>query len=236
MNKHSDKHGGVWLAALAVTALFASPAITAQDEDKYSKGQLLLFGTQHLENVLSPGVLHYDFHQSGPISGDLKDQVTITIDRIDENGGKDLRTEFLSGANRREFGNVPGFRSNPLIMYFLQWDVEKMGAISGVSHHYYRSLLRGAMRTGARSEEVTVRHGGRELKGDKVFFEPLTSKKGEMKYKDQFSKRYEFILSESIPGYLYSVSTLVPGEKPGDEPLERTQIIFNRFEPTKAKP
>lgn len=228
------KHSAVWLIAWVVTVLVA-PQASAQDEGKYTKEQLLLFGTQHLKNVVSPGVLHYDFHQSGPISGEMEDQVTLTVNRINENGAKDLSTEFLSGANRREFNDVPGFHSNPLIMYFLQWDVEKMGAASGVSHHYYRSLLRGAMRVGARSEEVTVRHEGRELKGNKVFFDPLTSKQGDKRYENHFSKRYEFILTESIPGYIYSISTLVPGEKPGDKPLERTQITFNRFEPAKTK-
>lgn len=222
------------LAALA--ALVAASAASAQYEDQYSKEQMLLFGTQHLDNVTSPGVLHYDFRQSGRIGGELEDQVRLTISRIDESGGKDLSTEFLSGDNNRRFSDIPGFRSNPLIMYFLQWDVEKMGAGGRVSHHYYRRLLRGALRVGARSKEVTVSHAGRQLKADLVFFEPLTGKKGDAKYKHNFSKRYEFVLTEAIPGYIYSISTLVPGEKADDDPLEHIQITFNRLEPAKAKP
>ena len=223
----------IWLVAWLLVALLVT--VSAQDNDGYSREQMLLFGTQHLENIDSPGVLYYDFHQSGPINRAIEDRVTLAVTRVNESGSKDLSTVFLSGDNRREFGDIPGFHSNPLIMYFLQWDAEKMAASSGVSHHYYRHLLRSAMRSGARSEEVVIDHGGRKLQGHRVFFEPLTGNKGQEEYGGRVTKRYEFILTGAIPGYVYSISTLVPGEKSGDEPLGYTRLTFNRLESAETK-
>lgn len=228
-----------WLITRSVAWPFVALALvvtaSAQDGDTYNKEQILLFGTYHLENVTSPGVLHYDFQQSGSINHEIEDQVTLAITRVNENGSKNLSTEFLSGDNRRDFNDMPDFNSNPLIMYFLQWDVEQMDASSGISHNHYRRLLRSAMSSGIRSEEVVVNHAGRTLEGQKVFFEPLAGSEYQDKYGDHIKKRYEFILAESIPGYIYSISTLVPGEKSGDEPLGYTRLTFNRLESAEAK-
>ncbi len=237
MNRSITTRLALAMAAALTLALTLTLSAQAQEPDAvaYTKEQLLLFGTRHLENIDSKAVLHYDFRQSGSRARAIEDRVTLEIKEIDENGGKHLSTRFLNGDEQRDFGDIRDFRSNPLIMYFLQWDVEKMDNDSRLSHHHYRHLLRRAIRVGTHSKEVTITHEQRKLQGHKVFFRPLTSKEDDERYGNYAGKRYEFILAETIPGYIYSISTLIPGEQPDDEPLEFTRLTFNRLEPAGSK-
>ena len=219
--------------AVALATVAAHGADTVPNADDYTREQLLLFGTYHLGNVTSEAVLHYDFRQSGSHAPRIEDRVRLMVNRVAEDGTRDLSVEFLSGDHRKPFTDIQNFRSNPVIMHFLQWDSEKMSTGRRVSQHFFRHLMRQAFRTDARSEEVTVSYGGRELKGSKVFLTPLASKAGDERYTGYTGKRYEFILAEAIPGYFYSISTLIPGKDAHAEPIEAVKMTFRRLEPMK---
>jgi len=222
------------LAALVAATLLSAPLALAQEAgDGYSKEQLLLFDTPHLRNIRSAASLHYDFHQHGAQTEAIDNHVTLKITGLTERGGKDVETAFLSGAGGRNYA-IRDFLGNPLIMYFLEWDVTKMGRDSAISRHYFRNLIKQAFLTAAASEEMTFTHGGRRIKGHKVFFEPLASKKGDDRYKNYPAKRYEFVLADDIPGGIYSIATRLPGAAPEDEVLEHTEMTFSRIEPLAA--
>lgn len=221
----------VGLAALAL--LLAAPAHAQEAGDDYSKEQLLLFDTPHLRNIRSAASLYYDFRQHGAQTEAIDNRVTLKITGLSESGGKNLETAFLSGADGKNHA-IDDFHGNPLIMYFLEWDVTKMGRESAISRHYFRHLIRQAFLSGAASEEITFTHDGRRIKGHKVFFEPLASKKGDDRYKNYPAKRYEFVLADDIPGGIYSIATRLPGAAPEDEMLEHTEMKFSRVEPSAA--
>lgn len=221
-------------ALVALALLLPAPLALAQEAgDGYSKEQLLLFDTPHLRNIRSAASLHYDFHQHGAQTQAIDNRVTLKITGLSESGGKNLETAFLSGADGKNYA-IDDFRGNPLIMYFLEWDVTKMGREGDISRHYFRNLIKQAFLTGAASEEITFTHDGRRIKGHKVFFEPLASKKGDDRYKNYPAKRYEFVLADDIPGGIYSIATRLPGAAPEDEALEHTEMKFSRIEPPAA--
>ncbi|MDD9806417.1 MAG: hypothetical protein OXU44_05675 [Gammaproteobacteria bacterium] len=220
------------LVALALL-LLAPLALAQETGDEYSKEQLLLFDTPHLRNIRSEASLHYDFRQHGAQTEAIENRVTLKITGLSESGGKNLETAFLSGANGRNYA-IEDFRGNPLIMYFLEWDVTKMGRESAISRHYFRHLMKQAFLTAAASEEITFTHDGRRIKGHKVFLEPLASRKGDDRYRNYPAKRYEFVLADDIPGGIYSIATRLPGAAPEDGLLEHTEMKFSRIEPPAA--
>lgn len=227
MNKFSAAFLVLSLAALSLSA----------EEDRagngYNKEQMLLFGTHHLDNVNCRVVLKYDFKQQGSHTRELNDLVALEISDIAEDGSKNLKVEFLSGKDRRPFADIEGFRSNPLVMYFLQWDVEKMGSGGTVTHHYFRHLLRQAFLTDVSSKEITVTHGGKPVKATRILLSPLgDDKEGVRKYRNYVRKTYEFVLADAVPGRIYRIATLVPGAEPGDGVMERTEMKFSRMEPS----
>ena len=218
---------------LFVTLLAATPAI-ANAEDSYSEAQELLFATQHLQNINDAATLYYDFTQSGIETTKIDDKVTIEITNVQKHGGKDVEIMFLSGEQEREYMGVKNFRSNPVIMFFLQWDVEKMGENSDVSQHYFRHVIRNAFVDKAQSKDVTLSYGEGNLSGKQIILEPFKMEQDTVKYQKLMSKRYEFTVSDLIPGGIYSIKTIIPGEDAQNQPKEYTQMLFAQVEPKSA--
>lgn len=220
--------------ALLPFAFAVAPFAPAHDDEGggYTRAQQLLFGTPHLDNVGARASLYYDFRQHGAAAEVIEDrEILLEITSVSESG-KDLETAFLGDAGDRTYA-VENFRGNPMLMFFLEWDVSKMDDGSVVSRHYFRNLLRGAFRN-AESEEVTFAYGGRSISGHKVFFDPLASKKGDPKYKNYPAKRYEFVVADDVPGGVYSITTRIPATTATGEVLEYTEMKFNRIEPAAA--
>ena len=215
----------------------SSKANKEQTGNPYSKEQKLLFSTPHLTNIKTKAALYYDFHQHGSKTRNFDDEIILTITGISENGGKDLEISFLSGENNRAYSNIRDFRSNPLLMFFLQWDVEKMDSGSKITHHYFRHLLRQAFLDDIESEEIKIDFEGHSVAANKIFFQPLSKQQGDAHYENYPQKYYEFVLSDAIPGGIYSISTLMASGSDAEkddtssaEPLESTLIRFNRID------
>jgi len=240
-----------WMVA-AIVLLFATFAVahegvghshnpSAQEAQQppYSMEQMLIFAKPHLANIESEVTLHYGFEQSGSQTNNLQDAIVLDITGVSEIGGKNIEVSFLSGENNRPYRKRVGFRSNPLLMFFLQWDVEKMDDESNISHHYFRSVMRDAFLTDIASEEIEIKLDERNVKAHKIFFTPFQKHQGDIRYKYLPQKYYEFILSDAVPGGIYSISTLIPDPKPKrnksskdspEAPLEYTLIQFERME------
>ena len=215
-------------------ALFV-PDVPAQDDtgDDYTREQQMLFDTPHLDNIRARASLYYDFHQRGAAAKIIEDrEILLKVTGVSADGAKNLETAFLDDAGERAYA-VENFRGNPILMFFLEWDVNKMGDDSAVSRHYFRDLLRNEFRS-AESEEITFAYGGRNVNGHKVSFAPLASKQGDPKYKNYPAKRYEFVLAGDIPGGIYSIATRIPSKTGKGEALEYTEMRFNRVEPAAA--
>ncbi len=221
---------------LAFADTHTSEEQKAQADGGYSQAQELLFSTPHLDNIKNEAALYYDFNQHGANTISFNDEIILTITGISERGGKNVEVSFLSGENNRPYSDIKDFNSNPLLMFFLQWDVEKMDSGSVVTHHYFRHLLRQAFLTNADSEEIKIDFQGRSETAYKVFFQPLVEQQDDDNYKDYPQKYYEFVISDAVPGGVYSISTLIPSQA-GDgeddasvEPIESTSIRFNRMD------
>jgi len=223
-----------------ITLAFADTQPSEEQKEQvgndYSEAQELLFSTPHLDNIKNEAALYYDFRQHGANTLSFNDEIILTITGISERGGKDVEFSFLSGENNRPYSDIKDFRSNPLLMFFLQWDVEKMDSGSKVTHHYFRHLLRQAFLTNADSEEIKIDFEGRSETAHKVFFQPLVQQQDDDLYKDYPQKYYEFVVSDAVPGGIYSISTLIPSktgigkDDASVEPIESTLIRFNRMD------
>ena len=222
--------------AFADTHTQPSEEQKAQVGNSYSEAQELLFSTPHLDNIKNEAALYYDFHQHGTNTISFNDEIILTITGISERGGKDVAVSFLSGENNRPYSDIKDFHANPLLMFFLQWDVEKMDSGSKVTHHYFRHLLRQAFLNNADSEEIKIDFEGRSETAHKVFFQPLVQQQDDELYKDYPQKYYEFVISDAVPGGVYSISTLIPSvtdtekDDASVEPIESTSIRFNRMD------
>lgn len=233
---------------LTLTPLAADPAADngaasgeqtrgGSQEAQYTDAQLLLFSTPHLENIVSTSQLHYDVSQTGSLTQTLTDQIVLSITAINENGGKDVQPQFLSSKKEQKFGAVKGFRGNPLLLYFLEWDIDKLHDnrnmnLNKIHRQYFQSIIRNAFRHGT-VEAGTVSHNGKPLAVRTIRMQPMVSLKDNPKYQHMWNKQYEFVLAD-VPGGIYRISTEIPGDKPDAPPKERLEITFSRVTPENA--
>src|SRR5262249_29842751 len=122
-------------------ALFGLPRTSrAGDEHPLSAAQIALFETDHLTEIRSPATLDYIFRHDG--REPYEDTVVIVLREVHDDGSKDASVEFLTGEQRMAFSPVTRFHGNPLIMYFLEWDVLGMQRATGGSALYFRNRIR----------------------------------------------------------------------------------------------
>jgi len=207
--------------------LIASGALAADDD--YSPAQKLLFASPHLESISAPTTLHYDFQRSGSRPGAFEDRVDMIVTQVLPDGRKNLAFHFLSGKREKPFQPIEGFRGNPLIMLFLQRDVEEMESALGGSQVYFRNRIRYSFSDRAEIEQVQMEIDGRSLTVTRITVRPYVGDEMGDRMGDQEHKVYEITLSPDLPGGVYRLRSLVPASS-GAEPLVEEVMTFRSAE------
>ncbi|MDH3596907.1 MAG: hypothetical protein OEM93_18880 [Rhodospirillales bacterium] len=198
--------------ALAVGLAAATPAIA---QGGYSSAQIALFDTPHLENIAEPMALTYDFRYRATEGEVFEDHVKMIVTEVGADGRKSLSFQYLSGSRQRPFAAIEGFRGNPLIMLFLQHDVEEMRQAGGGPSGYFRNRIRNAFRDGAKVEELVVEHADNTFAAKRITIRPFATDPNRDRFPRFADKSYEFVLAPGIPGGLYRIRSVVPSNGDG---------------------
>lgn len=213
------------LAVIALTAIPGAGTAAAAADNGYSKAQTALFGTPHLDNIERPVTLRYDFSHGGSADDAFEDEIRMTVTAISADGGKDLDFEYLTGERRQPFNGVQEFRGNPLVMLFLQDDVNRMSKIVGGGEPYLRNRIRYAFVDKAEVAPVSFEFEGKQVEGTRVTLTPFLGDDHRAELKEFEFKRYEFTLSPDVPGAVYRIRSVVP-QAGGDKPLFEDMVTF----------
>lgn len=223
--------------AAALSMALAVPAAQAGDESLATEA---VFERQHLDNIVAPVTLRYRYERSGSLLGVKDDQAELVVTGIGADGRKQVEFRLFSGADARHIAPQQGYRNNPMIVAFLQRDVEQMGRLTGGSPHYFRNRIRAAFAIDAavRAEAVTVPFEGREVAGTEVTIEPFVNDPNLPRFRDFQYKRYEFVLAPAVPGGVYRLRAVTPNGTA--EPLLDEQLAYSGSSapptPPRAKP
>lgn len=206
------------LAAAAVAVgLAGSPAVAFE----LTEAQKLLFDTDHLRSAPDGATLDYRFRRTGTLEPGFEDRVELTVTRADGEGRHDASVRFLTGSNAVSFEPLNGFRGNPLIMLFLERDVREMKRLTGGSDLYFRNRIRYAF--AADSTTVTpaqVPWDGRQVDATEVTIHPYVKDALIDRFQAFERKEYRFVLSDAVPGGLYSITAATPAAVAGAEPVQ----------------
>ncbi len=211
-------------AGILLAGLLALPA-GAAEESAYTPAQLALFDTPHLKNISEPGTLLYDFRHSAKAGEGFEDQVELTVTKIRPDGRKDLSFRYLSGDRQKAYPALEGFRGNPLIMLFLQHDVDEMERTVGGASSYYRNRIRFAFRDKVAVEPTTIDHGGQNLAATRITLRPFVDDPNGRHFQRFVNKWYEFLLVPQVPGGIYRIRSVVPAEDNDGTRIE-TSVTF----------
>ena len=167
-------------------------------ENDFSEAQMLLQGTPHLQSLGAESTeITYVLTRNGP--DPIKGLVIGEVSAANAEAKRDVFYEFLYNDEAKPFPKVIGFRSNPIIMFFLEWDIGE--TLNSTTNKHSKTVLRNKIRAAlwndAKIEDVTITYENKEHAGKRISISPFK----ENKRIDAVKKRqYEFIVSKAVPG------------------------------------
>ena len=206
--KASLSIGAVFLGAALGLAIIVAQS-RAEDTRPLSPAQIALFESNHLSAIDRKVTLEYVFRHEieGPDS--YTDKVELEVNEIRPDGKKDVSVDFLTGARHMYFPPVVDFQGNPLLMYFLEYDVKNLEHDTGGAALFFRNRIRQAFVDAARMQPVKITLDGREADATEIVIQPYANL-SRPEVAPFVEKTYHFILSDAVPGTLYQIRSEVP--------------------------
>ena len=201
------------------------PSICAADEPPLSAPQIALFKSDHFAAIEHPATLDYIFRHDG--SEPYRDTVALVLREVHPDGSRDVSVEFLSGDRRMEFSPVTRFHGNPLIMYFLEWDVRRMHEATGGSALYFRNRIREAFVDQAELADASITLDGRPEPAMAITLQPYRRDPGIERYPAFRDKSYRFVLADAVPGKVYEIEASLPADGT-DAPAVVDRVTYNK--------
>ena len=202
------------------------------EDFEFNEAEKKLWLDDHLANIEKPVRLYYEFEKSGSYEEGFSDSIYLNIMEINEDGSKNADLDFFTAERKQEISpqNVTNIRGNPILAVYMQGDIYEMNRLTDGHWRYFQKRIKMAMRNKAVVEPVTFRFKGEEVKGEKIVFSPYLDDPHRSDFEKFADKRYEFILSDEIPGKLYQIKTVIP-DKSAQEPLieEKLQLVEVNF-------
>ena len=215
------------LAALAASPAYAADPAPAQPP--LSLAQMMLFMTPHMKNVDHPETLQYRFTREGP--GAFTDTVTEHVVTVHPDGTKLVSFDFLTGDRHRPYPGVDNFSGNPLLMMFLQNDVDGMKDSVGIASSYFRDHFREAMVNDATVGDTTFSLDGKPVEAKEVVVKPYAHDDRLEQLPSVQAKEYRFVFSGAVPGGLAEISAATPADPAHSIPARSDRLVFSGVAP-----
>jgi hypothetical protein len=215
--------------SLAAALLISQPTASAGQADtpEINEAQRLVFMNDYLDDIGAGSVLSYGFSHRGRESKGFSDTVKVTVTDVLEGGKHNLSFDFLTGDNHIDFHPAAGYKGNPVAIQFLERDIQEMAKSTDGHAGYFQNRIRKSF-VHPEIREVKIPYQGKEVDGVKISVTPFVNDPNIDRFKAYAGKRYEFLFSDQIPGGLYEIHTLVPGQDGGD-PLVEEGLTFRQL-------
>ena len=224
----SVRHGATALVLLATVALH-EPARAEGDSPPPSAAERLLFMDAHLAGVKAPTTLRYQFVRTDAKgAGSFKDSVDMVFARGATTPCCKVSGTFLSGERAMRPPEVDDARSNPVLMYYLEYEVRQLQRATkgGVAH--FRKQIRMALVDQAEVTPMRILWEGREVDATTVRVSPFLTDPYRARFEREAQKVYTFVMSEAVPGGIYQISARLPDAATGTTALEDTLTLQPR--------
>ena len=178
---------------------------------KYTEAEDLLWLHDHLHNINRPVRLYYAFNRTGSFEEGFSDSVYLDIIKINEDGTKNAVLDFFTAARKQTVSpdNVTNIKGNPVMGVYMQGDVLEMNRLTEGHWRYFQKRIKIALRESAKVEKTEFDFNGKHCKGKKIVFMPYLNDPHIADFEKFANKRYEFILSDDVPGSLYQIRTVI---------------------------
>lgn len=210
-------------AALAVS-LAAAPA--KADPSATS----LLFQNAHFDALPDGTVLSYRYERDTvdptKLGGAFEDDIKLTLGEAGADGRREIVVQLFTGDRRKPAGPFSQMLGNPLVMLFLEADVNVMQELVGGNPRYLRNKIRAALRSGGDVAATTVTIDGVEVPAERIRLKPFADDVHRAELGAFIEKTYEFVVSDKVPGALVSLRAVTPQLAGTGEPYLEEEIRY----------
>lgn len=221
------RHGAELLIA-AVALSFAAGARAETESPPPSAAEKLLFMDAHLEGLKAPTRLRYQFVRNDPAAnGSFNDNVEIQLARGSAAACCNVSGTFLSGERAMRTPEVDNARSNPVLMYYLEYEVRQLKRATKGGEAHFRKQIRMALVDKAEVTPTRISWAGREVDATTVQVSPFLDDPYRARFEREARKVYTFVLSSAVPGGVYQISARLP-DAAGTPLLEETLTLLPR--------
>jgi hypothetical protein len=235
---------GLALAAFAAGAIAegTEPGATPQPQPAPAAAEARVPGTgdispaqravfmNHMQNTTPGTTIEYRFTHRGSLDQPFDDTVKLIMLPADAAPGRDgappAAVAFLTGARQTRVNPSGDPTGNPVVLYFLERDSREMERLTGGKAPYHQRRIKIALNEDQTVEPIEIDWDGRKVAARRVTITPYRDFAHEdlkAKYGPLLAKRYEIVLSDAIPGTLYSMRAFVPD---GDKPVVDDMLVF----------
>lgn len=209
------------LAATAILALLgAGPTAIAASVTE------AVFDANLLSPVKNPSNFHYRYELKGKtIPEPYIGQATMQVREVAANGEKQVFFDLFEGEARREFGPIAATEQNPLLLVFLQLDVNEMANLTGGMAGYFQQQIRKAFNDQAEDEPLEVEVGGQKVQARRLRMRPYRNDPQIERFPAFKDKVYEFVVASGVPGGLVRIAATTPDPVTGELFLEKSMTF-----------
>lgn len=223
--------GAALLPGLAAAATLEPGPGAETDKQDFSAAEKLLFMTPQLGRLKPPQTLNYSFRKAGSFEPGFDDKVAVQFTPQAGGGCCAAHGEFLSEGRRLVMPDIPEADANPVILYFLEHDVREMNRLTKGAQNHFRKMIRMAVYKSATVRDISVRWRGQQIKATEIGFSPFLDDPNRPKYEKFVGKEYRFVLSDAVPGGVFSIRTRVAGADDKAAPLLLEELYAEGAEP-----
>jgi len=214
------------LNIVLLPVLVAIPgAVYPTEKETFSEANTELFLTDHLGKVSAPSRLLYDFRKTGTLEEGFRDTVEIRFVGTPAEDTKRVEIIFFTGERSRTVPPMTVSDGNPVIMIFLQREVSEMGRLTGGSWRHFQKMIKLALENDAEITEVKVPYGDQTIPGLKIRITPYLEDPLLANFKRFAHRYYEFTLSGNVPGYVYRIRTVDPGNDAENKTAANSDLL-----------
>ncbi len=226
------------IAVVLCAAWLALPAMSLAQENKqdFSAAEKLLFMSNQLSGIKPPSTVNYSFRKSGSLEESFEDKVVLKVDKTAEGKCCSARTEFLSGARQLPSAELPTAEGNPVLLNFLERDINEMKRLTKGSTNHFRKYIRMAAYNAATVRDASFTYKGKSVAGKEITLTPFLEDPNRPKYEKFVRKTYQFMLCDAVPGGVLAVRTQIASETDGQPPLIVEELLVDGAVLPSSKP
>lgn len=211
------------LVALAVLAL--SPVGHAASVTE------VVFDANLMSPVTTPGTFRYRYELKGKtIPEPYIGKASMEVRAVAADGEKQVFFDLFEGESHREFGPISASEQNPLLLVFLQLDVNEMANLTGGAAGYFQQQVRKAFNDEAEIDTVAIEIGGKQVEAKRLRMRPFRNDPQIDRFPAFREKIYEFVVAEAVPGGLARIAATTLDPVTGELFMEKS-MTFVAVEP-----